>query len=53
MNKKSKEKKAISKKEQKELEEDLRDLKNFKLRSKEVTISYEKVLTKLKRDGKI
>lgn len=53
MNKKSKEKKAISKKEQKELEEDLRDLKYFKLRAKEVTISYEKVLTQLKRDGKI
>ena len=53
MNKKTKKKKVLSKKEQKELEEDLRDLKYFKLRAKEVTISYEKVLAQLKRDGKI
>ena len=53
MNKKLKAKKVLSKKEHKELEEDLRDLKYFKLRAKEVTISYEKVLAQLKRGGKI
>ena len=55
MNKKLKSKKnmVLSKKGQKKHEEDLRDLKIFKLRAKEPTISYEKVLTQLKRDGKI
>ncbi len=47
MNKKSKEKKVLSKKKQKELEEDLRDLKYFKLRAKEPTISYEEVKKQL------
>jgi hypothetical protein len=37
----------------KELAEDEEDLKVFKDRAKEPTISYEKVLTQLKRDGKI
>ena len=54
MNKKLKSKnKVLSKKEQKEREEDFRDLMYFKLRAKESTISYEKVLSELKRDGKI
>jgi|APIni6443716594_1056825.scaffolds.fasta_scaffold3237027_1 hypothetical protein len=47
MNKKLKAKKVLSKKEQKELEEDLKDLKYFKLRSKEPTISYEEVKRQL------
>lgn len=50
---KAKKNMVLSKKEQKEHEEDLRDLKIFKLYSKEPTISYEKVLAQLKRDGKI
>jgi len=37
----------------KELAEDEEDLKVFKDRAKEPTISYEKVLVQLKRDGKI
>ncbi len=37
----------------KELAEDEEDLKVFQDRAKEPTISYEKVLTQLKRDGKI
>ena len=37
----------------KELAEDAEDLKVFKDRAKEPTISYEKVLAQLKRDGKI
>ena len=37
----------------KELAEDEEDLKIFKDRAKESTISYEKVLAQLKRDGKI
>ena len=37
----------------KELAEDEEDLKVFKDRAKEPTISYEKVLAQLKRDGKI
>lgn len=55
MNKKLKSKKnmVLSKKEQKKHEEDLRDLNYFKLRAKEPTISYEKVLSQLKREGKI
>jgi hypothetical protein len=47
MNKKLKTKKVLSKKEQKELEEDLRDLKYFKLRAKEPTISYEEIKKQL------
>lgn len=37
----------------KELAEDEEDLKVFQERAKEPTISYEKVLAQLKRDGKI
>jgi hypothetical protein len=37
----------------KELAEDEEDLKVFQDRAKEPTISYEKVLAQLKRDGKI
>ena len=37
----------------KELAEDAEDLKVFQDRTKEPTISYEKVLAQLKRDGKI
>lgn len=37
----------------KEFAEDEEDLKIFKDRAKEPTISYEKVLAQLKRDGKI
>jgi hypothetical protein len=37
----------------KELAEDEGDLKVFQDRAKEPTISYEKVLAQLKRDGKI
>ena len=37
----------------KELAEDEEDLKVFQERAKETTISYEKVLAQLKRDGKI
>ena len=37
----------------KELAEDAEDLKVFQDRAKEPTISYEKVLAQLKRDGKI
>lgn len=37
----------------KELAEDQEDLKVFQDRAKEPTISYEKVLAQLKRDGKI
>jgi hypothetical protein len=37
----------------KELAEDEEDLKVFHDRAKEPTISYEKVLAQLKRDGKI
>ena len=37
----------------KELAEDAEDLKVFQDRAKEPTISYEKVLVQLKRDGKI
>jgi len=37
----------------KELAEDAEDLKVIKERVKEPTISYEKVLAQLKRDGKI
>jgi hypothetical protein len=37
----------------KELAEDEEDLKVFQARAKEPTISYEKVLAQLKRDGKI
>ncbi|MEO8232265.1 MAG: hypothetical protein ABI638_08275 [Ignavibacteriota bacterium] len=51
--KKSPNPKKLSKKKQKELEEDLRDLKIFEERANEPTISYEKVLLELKRDGKI
>jgi len=49
MNKKlkSKKNKVLSKKEQKEHEEDLRDLKYFKLRAKEPTISYEEIKKQL------
>ena len=37
----------------KELAEDAEDLKVFQDRAKEPTISYEKVLAQLKRDGRI
>lgn len=37
----------------KELAEDEEDLKVFQDRAKEPTVSYEKVLAQLKRDGKI
>jgi len=37
----------------KELAEDAEDLKVFQDRAKEPTISYEKVLAQLKRDGKV
>jgi len=37
----------------KELAEDERDLKVFQDRAKEPTVSYEKLLAELKRDGKI
>jgi hypothetical protein len=37
----------------KELAEDEQDLKVFKARAKEPTVSYEKLLAELKRDGKI
>lgn len=37
----------------KELAEDEQDLKVFQVRAKEPTVSYEKLLTELKRDGKI
>lgn len=37
----------------KELAEDEQDLKVFQFRAKEPTVSYEKLLAELKRDGKI
>lgn len=37
----------------KELAEDEQDLKVFQARAKEPTVSYEKLLVELKRDGKI
>ena len=43
----------IDKALRKELAEDEEDLKVFKDRAKKPTISYEKVLAQLKRDGKI